>query len=126
MTPVPETTPTTPAARSSEKPSGSSAGRSLHLPKILKQPPSQPRSETRSRLDYDDLWTYRSLILDAEARRQSLQIAMTKLNEFGQIMKEKLGFGDESILDEEGYVVDRQAWLDQNRPASSERPGSES
>lgn len=52
-----------------------------------------------------------------------LQSAAQTLERFGQIMKEKYGFGDGSILDPEGYVVSRQAW-DARTGRSQPQPGS--
>jgi hypothetical protein len=78
------------------------------------------------RLEGDDLWTFLQLQIEIQERQLLLQAAQQKLEIFGQIQKEKLGFTDEEILDPAGFVVPLQELQDRIRTASSGRSGSAS
>jgi hypothetical protein len=97
-----------------------------HLPTTRKPRLSQPRSETPLRLEGADLWTFLGLQIEIQERQLLLQASQQKLEIFGQIQKEKLGFTDEEILDPAGFVVSLQELQDRIRTASSGRSGSAS
>jgi hypothetical protein len=78
------------------------------------------------RLEGADLWTFLSLQIEIQERQLLLQAAQQKLEVFGQVQKERLGFTDEEILDPDGFVVSLQDMQDRIRTASSERSGSAS
>jgi hypothetical protein len=67
------------------------------------------------RLEGADLWTFLQLQIEIQERQLLLQASQQKLEIFGQIQKEKLGFTDEEILDPNGYVVSLQELQDRIR-----------
>ena len=120
----PGTTLTTPDQPPSEKPSTPTVepfptSQITTLPSVTPSgEPSKPPPP--SRLHGTDLYQFRRLQLDLDEAQASLTIAGRRLEAFGQLMKEKLGFSDDYVLNPDGEVVSRQAWEGhtQLRPAS--------
>lgn len=124
MSRSPDTTNSTPEAPPSEKPLTPVVepfpNSQVRTPM---SPPSSAPLPHSVRLRNGDLWEYLRLQSRLEERQILLQSAAQMLERFGQIMKDKYGFSDASLLDPEGYVVSRQAW-DARTGRSQPQPGS--
>ena len=73
-----------------------------------------------------DRWTYLSLQLDVEEKKLAYDYAVHRLETYGAMQKEILGFSDDEILDPTGVVVNRQEWLDRTQTQPSSPPDSAS
>lgn len=79
------------------------------------------------------LWEYFRLQIDADEKRVAFEAAVKRLEKYGEVMKQELGFSDGEILDPDGYVISRQEWqarleaarqADRTRQPSSPPPDS--